>query len=487
MDALTYDVVVIGAGPVGENVADHARQGGLSVAVVEAELVGGECSYWACIPSKALLRPVHALAAARRVPGAREAVTGGLDVAAVLARRDRFVSGFDDAGQASWLEGAGIALVRGRGRLAGERSVQVELDGATTTLHARHAVVIATGTTATVPPVPGLREARPWTSREATSAVAAPRRLLVMGGGVVAVEMAQAWSALGSQQVTVLERGPGLLARTEPFAGELVRAGLERAGVEVRTGVSVEAVARPVAGGPVTATLSDGTTVVADELLAAVGRSPATADLGVQTVGLEPGQPLQVDDTMLVQGVDGGWLYAAGDVNGRVLLTHQGKYQARAVGDLVAARATGAPQQTQAWGRHVSTADAGAVPQVVFTDPEVAAVGLTEAQAQAAGHQVRCVEVDLGGTAGAALHADGYEGRAKLVVDTERAVVLGATFVGQDVADMVHAATIAVVGEVPVDRLWHAVPSFPTMSEVWLRLLEAYGRDSAAPGGSPGR
>ena len=471
-----YDVVVLGAGPVGENVADYARKGGVSVAVVERELVGGECSYWACIPSKALLRPVHALAAARRVPGAREAVTGGLDVAAVLAHRDSFVSGFDDSGQVAWLDSAGIALVRGHGRLVGERTVEVERDGATTTLTARHAVVLATGTSALVPDLPGLRAARPWTSREATTARAAPRRLLVMGGGVVAVEMAQAWSALGCEQVTVLARGERLLARNEPFVGELVRAGLVRAGVEVRTGVSVERVERPVDGGPVTATLSDGSTLEADELLVAAGRAPATTDLGLAAVGLEPGRSVPVDDMMQVQGVDGRWLYAAGDVNGRVLLTHQGKYQGRAVGSLIAARASGADGDTAAWGRHVATADTAAVPQVVFTDPEVAAVGLTEEQARATGAPVRCVEYELGNVSGAALHAKGYRGRAKLVVDSARGVVLGATFVGQDAAELVHAATVAVVGEVPLDRLWHAVPSFPTMSEVWLRLLEEYGR-----------
>lgn len=472
----TYDVVVIGAGPVGENVADRAVRGGLSVAIVEAELVGGECSYWACIPSKALLRPIHALAAARRVPGSREAASAPLDIAGVLAHRDTFTSGFDDAGQVAWLEGAGVTLVRGHGRLAGEKLIEVEGSDGDTTLRAQHAVVLATGTRAAVPPVPGLREAQPWTSREATTAAAAPRRLLVLGGGVVAVEMAQAWRALGAEQVTVVARGDRLLGRTEPFAGAMVQAGLEQAGVEVVLDTSVERVDRPVAGGPVTATLSDGRTVDTDEVLVALGRQPATTDLGLEVVGLEPGRSVPVDDTMAVQGVDGQWLYAAGDVNGRALLTHQGKYQARAVGDLIAARSAGRPEDTAPWGRHVATADLAAVPQVIFTDPEVAAVGLTEQQARAAGHPVRTVEYALGHVSGAALHANGYRGHAKLVVDPEREVLLGATFVGQDVAELVHAATIALVGEVPISRLWHAVPSFPTMSEVWLRLLEEWGR-----------
>ena len=476
MSEQTYDLVVIGAGPVGENVADRAVQGGLSVAIVERELVGGECSYWACIPSKALLRPIHALAAARRLPGSREAAVGPIDVTAVLAHRDAFISALDDAGQVSWLDGAGINLVRGHGRLAGEKSVQVDGPDGIVTLRARHAVVIATGTRAAVPPLPGLREATPWTSREATTATAVPRRLLVLGGGVVACEMAQVWKALGSETVTIVERADRLLGRTEAFAGELVKAGLEQAGVAVLLGTSVERVERPVAGGPVTATLSDGRTVEADEILCAVGREPSSADLGLATVGLTDGRFLEVDDTMAVRGVDGQWLYAAGDINGRVLLTHQGKYQSRAVGDLIAARATGGPEDTAAWGKHVATADLHAIPQVVFTDPEVAAVGLTEQHARDAGYPVRAVEYAIGNVAGAALHAEGYQGHAKLVFDSEREVLLGATFVGQDVAEMVHAATIALVGEVPISRLWHAVPSFPTMSEVWLRLLEEWGR-----------
>ena len=476
MDIQTYDVVVVGAGSTGENVADRAVRGGLSVAIVEAELVGGECSYWACIPSKALLRPIHALAAALRVPGSREAASGELDVAAVLAHRDAMVSRFDDSGQVSWLEGAGITLVRGHGRLAGEKFVEVERPGGTTALTARHAVVLATGTRAAVPPIPGLRDARPWTSREATSATKAPRRLLVLGGGVVAVEMAQAWRALGCRQVTMVERGDRLLGRNEPFAGALVQEGLEDAGVQVVLRTSVRRIDRPDPGGPITATLSDGRIVKADEVLVGLGRQPATTDLGVDTVGLEPGGSVPVDDTMAVQGVAGGWLYAVGDVNGRALLTHQGKYQARALGDLIAVRAGGHPEDTAPWGRHVATADHAAVPQVVFTDPEVASVGLTESQARAAGHPVRTVEYALGKVSGAALHAEGYVGHAKLVVDSDREVLLGATFVGQDSAELVHAATVALVGEVPISRLWHAVPSFPTISEVWLRLLEEWGR-----------
>jgi pyruvate/2-oxoglutarate dehydrogenase complex dihydrolipoamide dehydrogenase (E3) component len=473
MTDLTYDVIVLGAGPVGENVADRVVQGGLTAAVVERELVGGECSYWACMPTKALLRSAAALRAARRLPGAREAVTGDLDAAAVLARRDAFASHWTDDGQVAWLDSAGIALHRGQGRIAGDRVVEVTgADGVTTVLTARHAVVIATGTGALLPDIDGLREAAPWTSREAAAATGAPARLAVIGGGVVATEMATAYASLGSA-VTVLARD-GVLPQAEPFAGELVTAALRESGVTVRVGAEAASVDR-ADDGTVRLALTDGDRIEVDEVLVAIGRTPNTRDIGLDTVGLEPGAWLAVDDTLRVLD-GGGWLYAAGDVNRRALLTHQGKYQARAVGDVIVARAAGAMVEDGRWGRHVATADERAVPQVVFTDPEVASVGLTAAAAEAAGLRTRVVDHDLAAVAGSALHAEGYRGHARMVVDEDRRVIVGFTVAGPDVAELLHAATIAIVGEVPLDRLWHAVPAFPTVSEVWLRLLEAYGR-----------
>ncbi|ADG79315.1 Pyridine nucleotide-disulfide oxidoreductase dimerization region OS=Tsukamurella paurometabola (strain ATCC 8368 / DSM / CCUG 35730 / CIP 100753 / JCM 10117/ KCTC 9821 / NBRC 16120 / NCIMB 702349 / NCTC 13040) OX=521096 GN=Tpau_2717 PE=3 SV=1 [Tsukamurella paurometabola] len=469
MSAHAYDVIVIGAGPVGENVADRAVRGGLSAVLIESELVGGECSYWACMPSKALLRPGQAVAEARRVRGAAEAVIGTVDPIAVLARRNTVVHDWSDEGQVGWAEGAGISVIRGRGRLSGPKTVTVTAaDGTESTLAARHAVVVATGTDATVPPVDGLRDVRPWTSREATSAKQVPGRLAVIGGGVVAAEMATAYASLGST-VTMVVRS-GLLANMEPFVGALVGDALREQGVEVLLGTSPSRVTR--AGEEVTIETSDGRSIVADEVLVATGRSPRTADIGLESVGLEPGSWLSVDETMLVDGFD--WLYAVGDVNHRALLTHQGKYQARAAGDVIAARANGEQVCDGPWGTHAATADHTAVPQVVFTDPEVASVGLTEAAARAAGHSVTVADYDLGWVAGASLYADGYAGRARMIVDGERGVLLGATLVGSAVAELLHAATIAVVGEVPIDRLWHAVPAYPTISEVWLRLLETY-------------
>ncbi|MET9920307.1 NAD(P)/FAD-dependent oxidoreductase [Streptomyces sp. NPDC006435] len=468
-----YDVVVIGAGPVGENVADRTRAAGLSTAVVESELVGGECSYWACMPSKALLRPVVARADARRVPGLADSVRGPLDTAAVLAHRDAYASNWKDDGQVAWLEGIGADLHRGRGRLTGERTVSVTApDGTEHRLTARHAVAVCTGSRAVVPGLPGIDGARPWTSREATSAKKVPGRLVIVGGGVVGVEMATVWQALGAR-VTMLVRGTGILPRMEPFAGELVARALTEAGADIRTGVSATSVRRAVPDGPVLVELDDGTSVEADEILFATGRAPRTDDLGLETVGLEPGSWLTVDDSCRVDGST--WLYAVGDVNHRALLTHQGKYQARVAGAAIAARATGAPPlETGPWGAHAATADHAAVPQVVFTDPEAASVGLTLAEAERAGHRVRAVDQDLAAVAGAGLYAEGYRGRARMVVDLDREILLGVTFVGPGIGELLHSATVAVAGEVPVARLWHTVPAYPTISEVWLRLLEAY-------------
>lgn len=455
-----YDVLVIGAGPAGENVADRAVKKGLTAAIIESELAGGECSYWACMPSKALLRPVAAVDEARHVEGARGAT---LDPAGVLDRRDGFASHWKDDGQVKWLSGAHIDLYRGHGRLTGPRTVST----GQAELRARHAVAVATGSDALIPPVPGLAEAKPWTSREATSAGEAPKRLAVIGGGVVGCEMATAWQALGSQ-VTLIARGR-LLAGTEEFAGQLVADGLRRAGVDVRAGASATAVHRAGQGGPVTLELDDGSTVEADEVLAATGRTPRSHDIGLDSVGLEPGSWLDVDGTMRVTAVEGGWLYATGDVNHLALLTHMGKYQARICGDAIAARAHGNEPATTAW------ADRMAVPQVIFTQPEVASVGPTAGAARAAGRNIRVVDYDLGAVAGSQLFADGYTGQARMVVDEDRGTMIGATLAGPGAGELIHAATVAVAGQVPLNRLWHAVPAYPTMSEIWLRLLETYG------------
>jgi len=456
-----FDVIVLGAGSTGTNVAWYARDNGLSVAIVEAERVGGECSYWACMPSKALLLPLHAVAAARRLPGAAEAVSGQVDVEAVLARRDEFINHLDDGKQARWVASIEAELVRGRGRLSGERQVQVTAtDGSTRTLHARRGVVVATGTRAAVPPVEGLDRVDAWDNHDVTTAKAIPQRLLVLGGGVVGAEMAQAYRRLGAEEVTVVEGGEQLLSRLEPWVGQVLGEVFADEGITVLTGRRVERVERNGEDGPVSLTLDDGSTLTGDELLVAAGRTFNTDDIGLESIGLTPHGPLEVDDQLRVTAVPGGWLYAAGDVNGRALLTHQGKYQARLVGDIIAGR------------ERAARADHTAVPQVIFTDPEIAAVGLTEQQARDLHLDVSVVSVATGSVAGGALVAADARGKAQLVIDQTRRVVVGATFVGPQVGEMLHAATIAIVGAVPIDTLWHAVPAFPTVSEIWLRLLE---------------
>ncbi|MCC3302648.1 NAD(P)/FAD-dependent oxidoreductase [Arthrobacter sp. zg-Y895] len=472
-ETLQTDVVVIGAGAVGENAADRIVRGGLAAVLVEAALVGGECSYWACMPSKALLRPGTALKEAQSLAGSREAVTGTLDAAAVLERRNSFTSNWDDAGQAEWVAGAGIELVRGRARLTGEREVEVAAnDGRTLRISARHAVVLATGSTPSVPPIEGLDTTEYWGTRDATSATGIPGRLVVIGGGVSGVELAQAYARLGSK-VTLLARHDILGSFPEPVRA-LVREGLESDGVDVRTSASPTSVRKSDDGG-VEVSLEGGDTVSGDRLLVSTGRRPALDGLGLEEIGLAP-KALDTDDSGRVAGVDGGWLYAVGDAAGKVLLTHQGKYEARATGDVIAARAKQEPGSAEpaAWSRYTATADHYAVPQVVFTDPEAAMVGRTLEQARADGVNASETSLEIA-VAGSSLYADNYRGWAQMVVDEDRRVLVGVTFVGPGVSELLQAATIAITGEVPLDRLWHAVPAYPTISEVWLRLLEKYG------------
>ncbi len=451
-----FDAIVLGAGPAGEVAAGRLADGGLKVAVVEPHLIGGECSFYACMPSKALLRPGELLAETRRVPGTAEAVTGDLDVQAVLDRRDEVIHDLDDSSQLPWLEDKDIEVFRGAGRIEGERRVRVGDD----VLVAERAVVVATGSAPTLPPIDGLREADTWTNREATTAKQVPGRLAVLGGGVAGVELAQAWRTLGAQ-VTILERSDRLLEREEPFASEQVADSLRALGVDVRVDAAVEAVR--AADGELSIELAGAAPVVSDELLVAAGRRPNTDELGVDSVGLEPGKPIEVDDRMRATGVAGDWLFAVGDVNGRALLTHIGKYQARAAADVI----LGADA--------IVTEDGPGSPRVIFTEPQVAAVGHTLASAQQAGLNVRAVDVDVEGNAGGSFVGKDAPGTARILVDEDRRVIVGATITGVEVAEALHAATIAVVGEVPLDRLWHAVPSFPTRSELWLNLLEAYG------------
>jgi dihydrolipoamide dehydrogenase len=452
------------------------------------------------MPSKGLLRPVEVLHTARQLPGVASLVgRSGLDVDAVLARRDAIVNNLDDDSQVRWALDTGIDVVRGYGRLAAERTVEVTApDGSVRTITARHAVVVDTGSHATVPDIPGLRAARPWTSRDVTHLREIPQRVAVLGGGVVACEATTWLRGLGVAELTLVHRGSGLLTQQEPFAGELVAAELQKSGVNLLLGRKVVAVRRDEVaatvvgaphGGPATLTLDDGSDLTVDELVVAMGRTPNTGDIGLSRIGRPDGGYLEVDDHQAVKGVPGRWLYAIGDVCGRALLTHMGKYQARIVGEVIASRAS-APDGASDGGApggfaaELNTAQGHrAVPQVTFTDPEVASVGLTERKAREAGIDVETAEYDMAALAGTYLLREGYTGRAKLVVDRATDTLVGATFVGSGVADLLHSATVAVVGRVPLSTLWHAVPSYPTPSEIWLRLLETLNRQRRlAPG-----
>lgn len=472
----SFDVICIGSGWAGRVLAARIVKAGLSALIVESELFGGDCPFWACVPSKVLLRSPEVLNAAKGVGGARERVNGdNVDTSAMFKRRDMITMGWDDTeGLIPLIESTGAHMVRGVGKLAGEKKVQViPNQGEAVLLDARLAVVLCTGSSPVIPNVPGLREANPWTPRDATSASYVPEHLIIVGGGVVGSEMATAYSSFGAK-VTVIASSTEILAGVDSEAGKIVRESLEARGVSFHLSAKVIKVQRP-AEDKVIVELSSGSSLSGSEILLAAGRKANLEEIGLEDVRVRvEGRFLPVDEHLRVRGVEGKWLYAAGDLNGRAPLTHISKYHAAVAANAILANAKGESDEGDEWSNNSATADKKAVPQVIFTDPVVASVGLTRTAAKAQGLSFREITAPMT-SPGYNIHSDEPASSwAQWLLDDDNRLV-GATFVGTDAAEVLHASTMAIVGGITLDRMMHAIPSFPTLSWMYYNLMDAAG------------
>ncbi|OUZ06652.1 pyridine nucleotide-disulfide oxidoreductase [Aeromicrobium sp. PE09-221] len=434
----TCDVVVIGTGPGGESLATRLAGEGLDVVAVEAELVGGECPYWGCIPSKMMIRAANALAEAQRAGrlGGRTEAQPDFSLVADRIRREA-TSDWDDSAAADRLTRAGVRLVRGRGVVVGERTVEA----ADERFQARLGIVLNTGTVPAVPPIDGLDATPYWTNREAVAATEAPASLAVIGGGAIGLELAQAYARFGTA-VTILEVADRILAVEEPESSDALCEALQSEGITVRESVSIDRVDHGEDGFTISLSADE---VRAERLLVATGRRARIHDLGLEELGVDTSaKTLTVDDEMAL----GPGLWAIGDIAGRGQFTHVSMYQAARVGDVLLGRDPG-PYDTS-------------LPRVTFTDPEIGAVGLTESQARGQGIDVRSSNTEIPASSRGFIHGPGNDGFLKLVVDAERDVLVGATSAGPSGGETLSLLALAVRAEVPLDVLRNMIYPYPT-------------------------
>lgn len=440
LSSTTWDVIVIGSGPVGRALAARTAAAKLSTVIIEDELFGGDCPFWACIPSKALLRPGEALMSGRAMNGSKQLISekhsngAKVDVKAVFARRDSILQNWNDKFLVDLLTSQNAAIVRGRGTLVKEKEVAVKnVNGEEIVLQAKQAVVLATGSLPFVPDIPGLKDIAYWTSRHATAANFVPEHLVILGGGVVASEMATFYGSLG-RKVTLITGAPTLLPRYVRKAGAMVQQSLAADGVDILLETKVEKLAKTGISS-IEVYLSSGKVIHASHFLIASGRRATTEDLGLEKLGISTKPALSVSESLCVKTKQENWLYAIGDVNSRNMMTHMGVYQARAAANTIIARSKNAPVVQEAFNDFSATADHDVTSQIIFTDPNVASVGLTVAEAETRGIKVKTVETAFA-FPGAFVHAEfNYNGWAQWVIDEDSKLLVGATFVGREAGD----------------------------------------------------